>query len=53
MYGDEAIIELAILEREAYLRVRSKMAVEQLGEAFADRRDESSSMRGADRRSGL
>jgi hypothetical protein len=52
MFGDEAILEIAKLEREAYVRVRARMAAEQLGEAFADRRDETSAMRGTDRRNG-
>jgi hypothetical protein len=50
MFGDEIILEMAILEREAMVRVRVKMAAQQLGEAFADRRDECSHMRGPDRR---
>ena len=50
MFGDEMILEIAKLEREAHIRVRVRMAAEQLGECFADRRDDSSTMRGADRR---
>ena len=50
MFGDEIILEIAKLEREAHIRVRVRMAAEQLGECFADRRDDSSAMRGADRR---
>jgi hypothetical protein len=50
MFGDEIILEMAKLEREAYVRIRVRMAAEQLGECFADRRDDSSAMRGADRR---
>jgi hypothetical protein len=50
MYRDDAILEIARLEREAVVRVHAKMAAQQLGEAFADRRDDASAMRGADRR---
>lgn len=50
---DDAILEVARLEREALVRVRVRMAAGQLGEAFFDRRDETITtaiMRGPDRR---
>ena len=50
MFGDEAIIEMAILEREAWVKIIAKHAAQQHGECFADRRDETSHMRGPDRR---
>ena len=43
-------IELSRLEREAITRVRARMASEQLGEAFADRRAPESPLRGGERR---
>lgn len=52
MFGDEAVIELAKLQREALERVVAKRAAEQLGEAWIglDDRRHSTAMRGPDRR---
>lgn len=53
MYGDEVILEMARTDRELRARVLAKQQAQQLGEAFAgldDRRDATSPLRGADRR---
>ena len=53
MYGDEATIELAKLQREAWDRIERKRAAEQLGEAWIGidtRRIAETVARGPDRR---
>jgi hypothetical protein len=52
MFGDEGTLELARLEREAIIHTHAKMAVQQFGEAFADRRGDGSLLRSPDRRGG-
>lgn len=46
----DSVVEFSIFEREALIRIHAKMAAEQKGEAFADRRADNSDMRGPDRR---
>jgi hypothetical protein len=53
MHGDEMILEMARLEREAWAKIAAKHAASQLGEAWIGldtRRVASSVARGPDRR---